>query len=97
MLTNRYLRLYNFDRIPPHILTDKNTLCLRYYPEFRTCLRVYPSRSFAYIAHHSIVLIEPNSEDLSYLTLLGIAHCPVFLETEIRRYNEIDRTGSARI
>lgn len=97
MSTKRYIYLYNYSKIPAHILTDKNTLCLRYYKEFGHCLRVYPRLIFADIPSHSIVLIRPAPEDLTYLALLGITHRSVYLETEIKRYNEIDATGSAVI
>lgn len=75
-MVNTYYATYtDVDRIPLHILNDKNTMCIKCKytrGKYKTC-KVKPEhmKSDSKSVGYSVVLINPT-EDLTYLKLLGV-------------------------
>ena len=74
MTPNKFYLLSNIDLFPPHMLTDENTMCLRYTLAHGKVDRVYPTDYFEDVVGQLVVLVNPKQEDLTYLTLLGVKY-----------------------
>ena len=98
-MPNQYYNLYNFGKLPLHILQAESTLCITFNFYERCYVRVFPISpdSFIEARARSISLIDPTEADLTYLTLLGVRHCLETQDSIVNIYNAIVETGTFKV
>ena len=73
---NKFYVVYDYFKLPDYIVAHPNTLCLRAtgnIPNYRAMTTAEKDNSYP----DKVLLANPSSEDLTFLTLLGVQYAQV--------------------